>query len=194
MTGHRNYPPPRIALPTPPRHKVLLMHFALPIPFDIPDDIWHAAGIAAWQPSAPAYFATAYRDALSNRPHEDLPIELVPIGHSAPPQNNGVARFLVDDRPLVVLQAFATGVPLPAVLGQRPGDDPAADVQLVDGAHRFYAPAAAGFTHLPVAIRSARPVPRSRRVISPASAVGPRRPHVVDSPDSGRSRVTADGR
>jgi hypothetical protein len=139
--------------PPPPRHMMLLMHFALPIPFDIPDAIWHAAGIAAWQPSAPAYFATAYRDALSDKPHEDLPIELVPIGRIAPPQNNGVARFLVDDRLLLVLQGFAAGVRLPAVLGQRPGDDPAADVQLVDGAHRFYASAAAGFTHLPVAIR-----------------------------------------
>ncbi len=129
------------------------MRFALPIPFDIPDDIWHAAGIAAWQPSAAAYFATAYRDALSDRPHENLPIELVPIDRIAPPQNNGVARFLVDDRVLVILQGFVARVPLPAVLGQRPGDDPADDVQLVDGAHRFFTSAAAGFTHLPVAIR-----------------------------------------
>jgi hypothetical protein len=101
--------------------------------------------IAEGASSAPAYFATAYRDAHSDRPHEDRPIELVSIGRIAPPQNNGVARFLVDDRLLLVLQGFAAGVPLPAVLGQRPGDDPAADVQLVDGAHRFYASAAAGF-------------------------------------------------
>ncbi|RTL22984.1 MAG: hypothetical protein EKK52_04930 [Burkholderiales bacterium] len=129
------------------------MRFALPIPFDIPDDIWHAAGIAAWQPSARAYSATAYRDAISGRPHEDLPIELVPIGRIEPPRNNGVARFLANDRLLRVLQGFVEGVPLPAVLGQRPGDDPTTDIQLVDGAHRFYASAAAGFTCLPVAIR-----------------------------------------
>jgi hypothetical protein len=129
------------------------MRFALPIPFDIPDHIWHGTGMAGWQPYACSYSAVAYRDALTDRPHEDLRVELVPIDRVEPPQNNGVARFLVDDRLLRVLQGFATGVPLPAVLGQRHDNDPMADVQVLDGAHRFYASVAVGFTHLPVAVR-----------------------------------------
>jgi hypothetical protein len=129
------------------------MRFALPIPFDIPDDIWHATGMAGWKPYASSYNAVAYRDAQTEQPYEDLRIEIVPLDRVEPPQNNGVARFLVNDRLRRVLQGFAAGTPLPAVLGQRLNDDSMADIQLVDGAHRFFASVAVGFTHLPVAVR-----------------------------------------
>lgn len=129
------------------------MRFSSPIPFEIPDDVWSAAGAHRWIVDSASYRGSPYRDAISGREHPDIAIDLVPIGRIVAPQSAGASRFLVPDRLLSVLRAIVDGGTLPAVLGQRRNDDPAAEVELVDGAHRFFASAALGLTHLPVAIR-----------------------------------------
>jgi hypothetical protein len=129
------------------------VHFSHPALFDIPDSVWTAAGTRGWRPATQSYVASAYRDALSGNPHEDLPVKCVPLDLIVPPVRTGGAPWFVDERMLRALHGMVAGDPVPAVLGQRENDDPAALVQIVDGMHRFYASAALGFTHLPVAIR-----------------------------------------
>ena len=129
------------------------MHFSHPAPFEIPDAVWAAAGAQGARPAAQCYVASAYRDALSGNPHYDLPVECVPLDLIVPPVRTGGAPWFVDERLLRSLHGMVAGEAVPAVLGQRPNDDPAALVEIVDGMHRFYASAALGFTHLPVAIR-----------------------------------------
>ena len=129
------------------------MRFTSPIPFEIPDDVWVASDAPLWTPSARSYRATAYRDAVTGQEHSDIEVVFMPIDRIVPPTSAGTARFLVPDRLLPVLRAIVEGGPLPAVLGQQRDDDSEADVELVDGAHRFYAAAALGLTHLPVSIR-----------------------------------------
>ncbi len=132
---------------------ILTVHFTHPIPFDIPDSVWLAAGANGWQPAQQCYVASAYRDALSGKPHGDLAADSVPLELIVPPVRNGGATWFVEERLLRALHGMVAGKPIPAVLGQRPNDDPATRVEIVDGMHRFYASTALGFTHLPIAIR-----------------------------------------
>lgn len=132
---------------------IVTVHFPHPIPFDISDAVWTAAGAQGWLPAARCYVASAYRDALSGKPHDDLAVECVPLELIVPPLRTGGTPWFVDERLLRALRGMLAGEPVPAVLGQRPNDDPASFVQIVDGMHRFYASAGLGFTHLPVAIR-----------------------------------------
>ncbi len=130
-----------------------MAHFSHPTPFDIPDAMWTAAGAPGWRPTARCYVASAYRDAVTDNPHDDLAVEYVLLDLIVPPVRSGGAPWFVDERMLRALRGMVAGEPIPAVLGQRPNDDPGALVQIVDGMHRFYASAALGFTHLPVAVR-----------------------------------------
>ena len=129
------------------------MHFTHPAPFEIPDEVWTAAGAPGWRPAARCYVASAYRDAVTDNPHDSLALGCVPLVLIVPPLRAGGAPGFVDKRMLRALGGMVAGEPIPAVLGQRLSDDPGALVQVVDGMHRFYASAALGFTHVPVAIR-----------------------------------------
>ena len=129
------------------------MHFTSPIAFEIPDDIWILTGASQWRPSRSSYVASAYQDAESNQPHNDLSISLIPIHLIEPPRTKSTARALVNFRLERILKGFVTSSVLPAVLGQQKGNNPIAHVEIIDGAHRYYASIAVGFTHLPVALR-----------------------------------------
>ena len=132
---------------------MLDVHFAHPIPFDIPDSVWLAAGAQGWRPAAQSYVACAYRSPRSEIPQLDLAIEWLSLDQVVPPVRNGGAPGFVDWRMLRALRGMKAGDPVPAVLGQRRDDYSAALVPILDGMHRFYASAALGFTHLPVAIQ-----------------------------------------
>lgn len=128
------------------------MRFETPIPFDIPDKLWAALAADGWHPSVPQYTASAYRNGR-DKIHDDLTIECVALDQIVPPVRTSGLPWFNDERLLRALQGMVAGETIPAVLGQRRNDDPTTRVQLVDGMHRFYASAALGFTHLPVAIQ-----------------------------------------
>lgn len=129
------------------------MRFDWPIPFEIPDSVWSRSGAQTWQSVGVAFAASPYRSPKSETPHPEFPIEIVPIAAVTAPVRDAGTPLFVDHRLLDVLQAIVRGETLPAMLGQRCADHAENPVEVIDGMHRFYASAAVGFTHVPVAIR-----------------------------------------
>lgn len=129
----------------------------LPAEFEIPDEWWREAGMAAFAPPGPAYRSTATATLIPLRAIEP------PFRFPERPLNwRGFDR----ERLICVLTGIATGAeipPVPAVGMPQPAEpsDPSLawtvprspfSHRVKDGYHRFYASVAAGFDCLPVVV------------------------------------------
>jgi len=128
------------------------MKFTRPVPFEIPDDVWQAAVGSAPRVAIDHFAHTFYRF-HEGPPHIDVPVELVPIDDIVPPIRDAGTPMFIADRLPRLLRAILVGDTLPAVLGQPTAPGAAHRLEIIDGFHRFYASAALGCSHVPVAVR-----------------------------------------
>ncbi|HZK92404.1 MAG TPA: hypothetical protein VFC56_19870 [Stellaceae bacterium] len=119
-----------------------------PCEFELPDEWWAEAGMAAFTPQGPAYLSAGGA-------------QLVPLGEIEPPYGKHLKPrdWCGFDRARMnhILTSFATGVALkPVPLLALPFSDlPSSTTysyRALDGYHRFYASIAAGFEFLPALV------------------------------------------
>ena len=129
------------------------MWFDYPVRFEIPDAVWLASGAPVGGALGGQYRFTCYVDQDGNA-FEDISVKLIRMEDVQPPRRDEGLQLLHAARLLPLLVAMVKGHQVPAVLGQptRPGSSH--PIELCDGTHRFYACAALGMSHLPVAVRS----------------------------------------
>ena len=82
-----------------------------------------------------------------------MAVTLVPIDDIEPLSRNPGVQDLDPDRLLSILRGICTGDTIRAALGRLPPGTGKLHYELVAGFHRFYASAAVGYTHLPMAVR-----------------------------------------
>ena len=120
------------------------MKFHTPCEFEIPDDWWQVAGMRNFKPLASTYNA-------SSAP--EWPMIVVALTDVEPPHRNPGVRWFDRDRMIQILDGFVNKGIVPAIEANALSIDKPHRFCLHDGFHRFYASAAAGFSHLPVSIR-----------------------------------------
>jgi hypothetical protein len=125
------------------------MQFRLPnanVVFDIPEEWIREAGALGFRPTVQAYRGTPHDT------YKDFPLVVVPI-HDIEPPGGGIGTPLFDRRRMVsALRALARGAELTAVVLQEWPTDSVYRYALWEGAHRFYASAALGFSHVPASV------------------------------------------
>lgn len=128
------------------------MRFSWPVAFEIPDEVWDAIPTSLATLLRESYYVFGpYRKPSGQE--SDLFVRAVPLLDIEPPlRSPGMSQFN-DERLLSILKAIVQRQPLPAVLGLPTEPGARHPFELIDGFHRFYASAAVGFTHVPVAVR-----------------------------------------
>jgi hypothetical protein len=111
-----------------------------PVEFEIEDDWLNEAGMHEFNPSARSYC-----------PLQKNFSKIISLPDIKPPTFPG--RVFDRDRTISILNAFKTDSPLPAIEVVKT-DNPDYDYEVRHGFHRFYTSVAAGFTAIPVWIRS----------------------------------------
>ena len=82
----------------------------------------------------------------------DDTVVVVPISDVAPPERNPGVQSFDEGRMIDILSAFRSGTPLPPVEVNEKSAPPYR-YEVHNGYHRYYASAAAGFSHLSVIVR-----------------------------------------
>ncbi len=120
------------------------MKFDFPGLFEIPDEWWVAAGMDRFQAKSVAYRASS---------NSEWPTVIVALTEIKPPMRNHGVREFDKERMVQILSGFANDDVLPSIEVDQPSGSFSHKFRLRDGFHRFYASAAAGFSHVPVSVR-----------------------------------------
>jgi hypothetical protein len=125
------------------------MHFRLPqsnVAFDIPEEWLREAGALGFRATAQSYSGTPHDT------YRDFPLVVVPLRDIEPP-GGGLGTPLFDRRRMVsALRALARGAEMTALVLQEWPTDSNYRYALWEGAHRFYASVALGFSHVPASV------------------------------------------
>jgi hypothetical protein len=115
------------------------------IEFEIPDDWWQFCDMEDFRPATTFYLYL----------QRDAGVQTVPIAEVRPPERSAGVVGLHKNRLAPILFAFTSDrCALPAVPVRELADRDHYRYEVLDGYHRYYASIAAGFTRLPVLIRS----------------------------------------
>ena len=115
------------------------------IEFEIPDDWWQLCDLENFSPPTTFYLYS----------QRDVGVQTVPIAEVRPPERNADVAGFHKNRLAPILLAFTSDrCALPAVPVRELADSNPYRYEVIDGYHRYYASIAAGYTRLPVLIRS----------------------------------------
>lgn len=113
--------------------------------FAIPDDWWQFCDMENFEPATPFYLYS----------QRDPGVQTVPIADVKPPERDASVVGLHKNRIAPILLAFTSDrCAVPAVPVRELADRGPCRYEVIDGYHRYYASVAAGYTRLPVLIRS----------------------------------------
>ena len=119
------------------------MLFTNPVEFEIPTDWWMAAFMHDFRPLGNSYIGI-FNSTNANR--------TVSLAEIKPPTRDAGVRWFDCDRMIKILCGIQTGQALPGVHVHEPPSRSKYRYALRDGFHRFYASAAAGFSHIPAEV------------------------------------------
>ena len=112
--------------------------------FQISNECWQRSGMRDFVPSGSAYTAIS---------EETEPIIMAPIADISPPERDlGNKLVFYKERMEAVLGAISKIIPLPPIEVEQ-SECGGYRYKLSHGVHRYYASAAAGFSHVPVVVR-----------------------------------------
>jgi hypothetical protein len=115
------------------------------IEFEIPDDWWQFCDMEDFRPATTFYLYS----------RRDVGVQTVPVSAVRPPERDAGVVGFHKNRLVPILLAFTSDrCALPAVPVRELADGDAYRYQVLDGYHRYYATIAAGYSRLPVLIRS----------------------------------------
>jgi hypothetical protein len=115
------------------------------IEFEIPDDWWQFCDMENFRPATTFYLYS----------QRDVGVQTVPIAEVRPPERSAGVVGLHKNRLAPILLAFMSDrCTVPAVPVRELADGDRYRYEVLDGYHRYYASIAAGYTRLPVLIRS----------------------------------------
>ena len=115
------------------------------IEFAIPDDWWRFCDMEDFRPATTFYLYS----------QRDVGVQTVPVSAVRPPERDaGVVGFHKNRLAPILLAFTSDRCALPAVPVWELADGDPYRYQVLDGYHRFYAAIAAGYSRLPVLIRS----------------------------------------
>ena len=112
------------------------------VEFEIPDEWWVEAGMTGFRAASKSYTATA---------SDQWPLRIVSLTEVKPPIRSPGVRWFCRKRLVDILAGFVSGAAIPPIpVHEPPGA--ALKYELRDGFHRFYASAAAGYSHVPISV------------------------------------------
>jgi hypothetical protein len=115
------------------------------VEFEIPDDWWKFCDMENFRPTTTFYLYS----------QRDVGVQTVPIAEVRPPERHaGVVGFHKNRLAPILLALTSDRSALPAVPVRALAGDDRYRYEVLDGYHRYYATIAAGYTRLPVLIRS----------------------------------------